>query len=153
MAGKMNKELIISPRSVRVREELAEAAAWNSYAAELRQVLRAAIDKIGAGCLEVDELLVSEPLPDRYLGLHNGARVRFSQVIDLVEGMAAGRGPYCQLSSPGRLQIESGWDGAIHLYTTKAVAADLTGSHARTRFSSGATQLLSPQLSRDLSML
>ncbi|MFF8189986.1 hypothetical protein ACF05L_03680 [Streptomyces bobili] len=127
----MSKELIISPRSERVREELADAGAWSSYAAELRQVLGAVIEMSGVDFLEVGELLVSEPLPDRHLGLYNGAEVPFPQAIDLVEGMAAGRGPYCQLSAPGRLQIESGWDGAVHLYTTRAVAADLAGLHGQ----------------------
>ncbi|WP_330456087.1 hypothetical protein OIB37_03920 [Streptomyces sp. NBC_00820] len=123
----MSKELVISPRSERVREELADAAAWGSYAAELRQVLGMAIEKSGADLLEVGELLVSEPLSDRYPGVRNGAEVPPPQAIDLVEGMAAGRGPYCRLSTSGRLQIESGWDGAVHLYTTRAVAADLAG--------------------------
>ncbi|MFF3687493.1 hypothetical protein [Streptomyces sp. NPDC002187] len=127
----MNKELIISPRSERVREELADAAAWSSYAAELRHVLGAAIEKSGADFLEVGELLVSEPVPDEYLGVFNGAEVQTPHAIDLVEGMAAGRGPYCRLSTPGRLQIESGWDGSVHLYTTPAVAADLAGFHGQ----------------------
>jgi len=131
MAGEMSKELIISPRSERVREELADTGAWSSYAATLRQVLGAVIAKSGIDFLEVGELLVSEPLPDRHLGLRNGAEVQLPQAIDLVEGMAAGRGPYCQLSIPGRLQIESGWDGAIHLYTTRAVAADLASLHCQ----------------------
>ena len=127
MVGEMSRELIISPRGERVREDLAGASAWSAYAAELRQVLEAAIAKSGVDVLEVGELLVSERLPDRYLGIRNGAKVEIAQAIDLVEGMVAGRGPYCQLSSPGRLQIESGWDGAVHLYTTRAVAADLAG--------------------------
>ncbi len=125
MAGEMSKELIISPRSERVREGLADADAWSSYAAALRQVLTAVIAKSGIDFLEVGELLVNDPLPDRHRGLRNGAEVQFPQAIDLVEGMAAGRGPYCQLSIPERLQIESGWDGAVHLYLTRAVAADL----------------------------
>jgi hypothetical protein len=57
MAGEMTKELIISPRSERVREELADAAAWGSYASELRQVLGSVIEKGGADFLEVGELL------------------------------------------------------------------------------------------------
>ncbi|MDX3578237.1 hypothetical protein [Streptomyces sp. FL07-04A] len=127
----MSKELILSPRSERVREELADAGAWGSYASELRQVLGAAIEKSGVGFLEVGELLVSEPLSDRHLGLYNGAEVQSPQAIDLVKGMAAGRWPYCQLSIRGRLQIESGWDGAVHIYTTRAVAADLAGIHCQ----------------------
>ncbi|MEU9578335.1 hypothetical protein [Streptomyces chilikensis] len=129
MAGEIGKELIISPRSERVRVELAEAAAWSAYAAELREVLGAAIEKSGADLLEVGGLLVSEPLPEEHRGLRNGAEVRPPQAMGLAEGMAAGRGPYCQLTAPGRLQIESGWDGAVHLFTTPAVAADLAGLH------------------------
>ncbi|MFD3699678.1 hypothetical protein ACFWUZ_26725 [Streptomyces sp. NPDC058646] len=116
----MSKELIVSPRSERVREELAEAAAWSAYAAELRKVLGAAMEKSGADLLEVGGLLVSEPLPEEHRGLRNGAEVRPLQAIGLAEGMAAGHGPYCQLAAPGRLQIESGWDGAVHLFTTSA---------------------------------
>lgn len=131
MAGEMSKELIISPSSERVREELADATAWSSYATELRKVLGAVIEKSGVEFLEVGELLVSEPLPDRNLDLRNGAQVQLPKAIDLVEGMAAGHGPYCQLSISGQLQIESGWDGAVHLYTTRAVAADLAGLHCQ----------------------
>ncbi|MET9591978.1 hypothetical protein ABZY45_13535 [Streptomyces sp. NPDC006516] len=123
----MSKELIISPRSERVRVELAEAAAWSAYAAGLREVLGAAIEKSGAELLEVGGLLVNEPLPEEHRGLRNGAEVRPLQAIGLAEGMAAGRGPYCQLAAPGRLRIESGWDGAVHLCTTPAVADDLAG--------------------------
>lgn len=129
MAEEVGKELILSPRSERVREELADAPDWSAYAAELREVLEAVIAKSDAGLLEVDGLLVSEPLPEEHRGLRNGARVRPPQAIRLAEGMAAGHGPYCQLTAPGRLQIESGWEGALHLYTTPAVAADLAGLH------------------------
>ncbi|WP_266928040.1 hypothetical protein [Streptomyces sp. NBC_00654] len=125
----MSKEVIISPRSEHVREELAEAAAWSAYAAELREVLGAAIEKSGADLLEVGGLLVSEPLPEEHRSLRNGAEVRPPQAIGLAEGMAAGRGPYCQLAAPGKLQIEPGWDGAVHLFTTAAVATDLAGRH------------------------
>jgi hypothetical protein len=86
----MSKELIISPRSEHVREELAEAAAWSAYAAELREVLGAAMEKSGADLLEVGELLVSEPLLGERRGLRNGAEVRPAQAIGLAEGMAAG---------------------------------------------------------------
>ncbi|MFK0249383.1 hypothetical protein ACIQUM_32190 [Amycolatopsis azurea] len=126
MAGEITDEVIISPRSERVREELADADSWISYAAELRQVLEETIQKTGADFLEVGELLVSEPLPGKHLGLRNGAKVELPQAMDLVEGMVAGHGPYGQLSIPGRLQIESGWDGAIHVYTTRSAADDLT---------------------------
>ncbi|MCX0273022.1 hypothetical protein NLM24_20400 [Nocardia zapadnayensis] len=120
----MSKELIISPRSESVRERLAAAADWSSYAAELRRVLEAVIEKSGADFLEVGGLLVHEPLPEGQRGLANGAVVRPPQAIGLAEAMTAGRGPYCQLTASGRLQIESGWDGAVHVYTTPEVAAD-----------------------------
>lgn len=131
MAGEVSKELVISPRSESVREELADAAAWSAYAAELRQVLAAAIVKSGADLLEVGDLLVSEPLPEEHLGLRNGAEVRPAQAIGLAEAMAAGHGPYCRLTARGRLQIESGWDGAVHVCTTREVAADLAGLQGR----------------------
>jgi hypothetical protein len=131
MAEEVNKELIISPRSERVREALADADSWSSYAAELCQVIGAAIGKSGADFLMVGDLLVSEPLSDCHLGLRNGVEVRSPQAIELVEGMAAGRGPYCRLAAPGRLEIESGWDGSIHLYTTRTVIADLSGIHGQ----------------------
>ncbi|MFI6300897.1 hypothetical protein ACIBCH_03400 [Amycolatopsis thailandensis] len=125
----MSKEVIISPRGERVREELADADAWGSYAAELRRLLGVVIKKSGADFLEVGELSVYEPLPDRHIGLRNGSKVEFRQALDLVEGMAAGNGPYCRLSVPGRLQVEPGWDGAIHVYTTRSAAADLMRAH------------------------
>ncbi|MEV1113843.1 hypothetical protein AB0I91_02145 [Actinosynnema sp. NPDC049800] len=131
MAEGLSKELIISPRGERLREELADAAGWSSYAAELRQVLGVVVERSGADVLEVGELLVAEPLPVEYLGLRNGAKVETSPAVHLVEEMVAGCGPYCQLVAPGRLQIESGWDGAVHLYTTRAVAADLAGLHGQ----------------------
>ncbi|MFE1437341.1 hypothetical protein [Streptomyces sp. NPDC058739] len=127
MAGEVTKELIISPRSQSVREELADAPAWSAYAAELRQVLAASVERSGTELLEVGDLLVSEPLPGEYLGLRNGVQVRPQQAIGLAEAMAAGHGPYCRLTAPGRLQIESGWDGAVHVYTTREVAAGLAG--------------------------
>ncbi len=145
MAGEMSKELIISPRSERVCEQLAEAVDWSAYAADLREVLTAAIEKSGADVLEVGGLLVSEPLPAEHRGLRNGAEVRPPQAMDLAVGMAAGRGPYCQLTAPGRLQIESGWDGALHLFTTPAVAADLAGFHGESvtfRWQDAAPELL-----------
>ncbi|MET8746700.1 hypothetical protein [Streptomyces sp. NPDC004728] len=92
-------------------------------------MLGAAVEKSGADLLEVDGKLVSEPLPEEHRGLRNGAEVLPLQAIGLAEGMAAGRGPYRQLAAPGRLQIESGWDGAVHLYTTPAVSVDLAIFH------------------------
>lgn len=78
-------------------------------------MLGAAIEKSGADLLEVGGLLVSEPLLEEHRGLRNGAEVRPPQATGFAEGMAAGHGPYCQLAAPGRLQIESGRDGAVHL--------------------------------------
>lgn len=131
MVGEMSKELIISPRSELLREELAEADAWSSYAAELREVLGEAIAKCDVDALGIDGLMVNEPMSDMHIGLYNGAEVRLPQAMDLVEGMVGGRGPYCQLSVPGWLQIESGWDGAVHLFTTPALAAELARLRCR----------------------
>ncbi|MGW5000673.1 hypothetical protein ACWEP8_23685 [Streptomyces hydrogenans] len=129
MAGAASRELIISPRDERVREKLAEAGAWSAYATELRTALGVAIEKSGADVLEVTGLLLSEPLSEELRGLRNGARVDPVQAIALAEGMAAGRGPYCRLDAPGRLQIESGWDGALHLFTPPVVADGLAQLH------------------------
>lgn len=131
MAGKVTTELIISPRSESVRAELADAPDWRVYAAELRMVLGMVIEKSDVGSLEVDDLLVALPLPDGCSSLRNGVEIPPLEAIDLVEGMVAGRGPYCRLSMPGRLHIESGWDGAVHLFVMPAVAADLVELHGR----------------------
>lgn len=131
MDSEIVKELIISPRGDRVREDLEDAAGWGSYATALRQALGAVFARSGVDLLEVGGLLVNEPLPDRHTGLRNGGNVRLAQAIDIVEGMAAGRGPYCQLSVAGRLQIESGWDGAVHIYMTRSDAADLASLQCR----------------------
>jgi hypothetical protein len=44
-----------------------QVPAWSLYAAELRQVFRAVIEKSGVGFLGFGGLLVSEPPPDRHL--------------------------------------------------------------------------------------
>ncbi|WP_405894596.1 hypothetical protein OG272_22260 [Streptomyces sp. NBC_00104] len=121
------RELVLSPHTESVRSELADARHWSAYAAELRGILAIVIQQSEADALEVGELLVNRPLPGRYANLRNGVDVSPSQAVDLVEGMAAGRGPYCRLSLPGRLHIVSGWEGAVHLHTTPQVATELTG--------------------------
>ncbi|MBO0918262.1 hypothetical protein [Streptomyces laculatispora] len=127
MAGEVNTELIISPSSQSVRDDLADASGWSAYAAELRMAVRTVIEKSGADSLEVGELLVGRPLPDEYSALRNGVKVGSAEAVGLVEAMVSGSGPYCRLSFPGRLQIESGWDGAVHLYVTSRTATDLAG--------------------------
>ncbi|MFI7295235.1 hypothetical protein [Streptomyces sp. NPDC050121] len=127
MSTELSTELVLGPRSESVRDELAEASDWSAYAAELRRALATVIEKSDVDFLEVGELLVSQPLPGRYASLRNGVDVPPSEAIDLVEGMVAGRGPYCRLSMSGRLLIESGWDGAVHLYVTPAVTTELAG--------------------------
>lgn len=131
MIDEMGGELIIGPRDVHVREELAGADGWSSYATELRKLIGLVIDKVGARFLEVSELLVNEPLAGELIGLRNGAKFHFSKAIDLVERMASGLGPYCRISVPGKLVIESGWDGAIHVYMTRSMSADLAGFHCQ----------------------
>lgn len=123
------EELILSPHTESVRSELADSRGWSAYAAELRRILAIVIEQSDADFLEVGELLVSRPLPARYSELRNGADVSPSEAIHLVERMAAGIGPYCQLSVPGRLHIVSGWEGAVHLLTTPQVATELAGLH------------------------
>ncbi|MFB8442545.1 hypothetical protein ACFC7A_26200 [Streptomyces niveus] len=121
----MSIELIISPRGENVRAQLADAPAWSAYVTELRRVLLMAIEKSDVAFLEVGELLVSEPLPARFSHLRNGLEVRPVDAVDLVEEMVAGRGPYCRLLMPGRLHVEPGWDGAVHIYVRPSVAVDL----------------------------
>jgi hypothetical protein len=123
MPDEVTKEPVVAPRGESVRRRLAEAPGWSAYAATLREVLGAAISGSGAEFLEVEWLFVGEPLPEEHRGLHTGATVRPPQAMRLAEGMAAGEGPYCHLAAAGRLRIEPGWDGALHLFTTPAVAA------------------------------
>lgn len=127
MSTGLSTELVLGPHSESVRNELADAPAWSAYAAELRRALGTVIEKSDVDFLEVGELLVSRPLPERYSTLRNGVAVPPSEAIDLVEAMVAGSGPYCRLSMSGRLLIESGWDGAVHLYVTPAVTTELAG--------------------------
>ncbi|WP_149825066.1 hypothetical protein [Streptomyces tailanensis] len=123
----MRKELVLSPHTESVRAELTDSQGWGVYAAELRRILAIVIERSDADSLEVGDLLVSRPLPGIYAQLRNGADVSPSEAIDLVEGMAAGSGPYCRLSVPGRLHIVSGWEGAVHLHTTPQMATVLAG--------------------------
>ena len=123
----MTAELVVSPSGQQMHASLAEAPAWRAYAMDLRRLLNVVIEECGADRLEVSELLVSEPLPDRYRTLRNGMQASPAEAIDLAERMAAGIGPYCRLITPGRLGVESGWDGAIHLSIDPAVANSLTG--------------------------
>ncbi|MFF1713122.1 hypothetical protein [Streptomyces sp. NPDC058268] len=123
----MTAELVVSPSDEQVRASLAEAPAWSAYAVDLRNLINVVIEECGASPLEVSELLVSQPLPDRYWRLRNGMQASPAEAIDLAEQMAAGFGPYCRLVTPGRLLIESGWDGAIHLAMEQAIANSLTG--------------------------
>jgi len=118
-------ELIVRPRPDR------------SYPALMRQVLEAAI---GGTVLEVDWLLVNEPLPDRHRNLRLGAKVPLPQALDLAGGMATGRGPYCRLSAPDRLRIEPGW--AARSISTRPGRPPLAwpDSLVRKRFSTGVTR-------------
>lgn len=130
MDSEMTTEIVVSPRHESVRADLAEARGWSAYASELRSVLEVVIDTSGVGTLEVGELLVSQPLPDRHSRLRNGLEINPAEAMDLVVGMAAGCGPYCRLTGAGRLRIESGWDGAVHLSVTSNVANELVGLRA-----------------------
>ncbi|GGV35117.1 hypothetical protein [Streptomyces griseoflavus] len=123
----MTAELVVSPSDRQVRASLADAPAWNAYAVDLRRFLDVVIEACGADRLEVSELLVSQPLPDRYRTLRNGMQAGPAEAMDLAERMAAGLGPYCRLVAPGRLRVESGWDGALHLTMDPAVARALNG--------------------------
>ncbi|WOX22334.1 hypothetical protein [Streptomyces solicathayae] len=123
----MKTELVACPRADAVRSDLTEAPGWDAYAAELRRLLAVLTEASGAGRLEVEELIVSRPLPDRFAELRNGSRVDPAEAAELLVGMAAGEGPYCRLIGAGRLRIESGWDGAMHFYVTSETAEELAG--------------------------
>ncbi|MFE5038135.1 hypothetical protein [Streptomyces sp. NPDC056683] len=125
----MSTEVVVSPFSELVRAELADAPDWSAYASELGGILETVIERSAADLLEVSELLVNQPLPDRYSGLRNGVGVPPAEAIDLVLRMVAGDGPYCRLSATGRLHIQSGWDGAVHLWVTPEVSGGLVGFH------------------------
>ncbi|CAM5560096.1 hypothetical protein SAVIM338S_04623 [Streptomyces avidinii] len=129
MAEEMSVELIISPSQESVRDDLAEAPGWSSYAAELRNILRLVIEASNAEALEIGELLVSRPLPDIHSQLHNGSEISPAEAVELVVAMVSGEGPYCRLSREPQLRIGSGWDGAVHAYVTSEVADHLMGSH------------------------
>lgn len=131
MGREVTVELIVSPRAECVRSQLSEAPRWNSYVLELSRVFGTVIEASGVDTLEVGELLVSEPLADRHLGLRNGLEANLAEALDLVVGMASGHGPYCRLTSQGRLRVEAGWDGAVHFYVTPKIADDVVRFHGR----------------------
>lgn len=122
-------ELVVGPRDENVRDALDEAEGWDAYAAELRGVLGAVIEAGGVGTLEVGELFVGQPLPDELSALRNGLEISPREAVDLAVGMAAGRGPYCQLTSTDQLRIESGWNGFVHLLMTPEMAHRMAGLH------------------------
>ncbi|MEU5103860.1 hypothetical protein AB0H07_16450 [Streptomyces sp. NPDC021354] len=122
-------ELVAGPRDENVRDALDEAEGWGSYAAELRGVLGAVIEASGADTLEVSELFVGQPLPDELSALRNGLEISPREAVDLAVGMAAGRGPYCRLTSTDQLRIESGWNGFVHLLMTPEMAGRMAGLH------------------------
>lgn len=127
LGTELGTELILSPRSQGVRDDLTDAPGWPAYVTELRAAVAAVIEACDVDALEVGELLVGLPLPSRYADLRNGVEVGPAEAVDLVEAMVAGHGPYCRLARPERLQIESGWDGAVHLYVASAAASELPG--------------------------
>lgn len=120
-------ELVVGPVAEGVRSDLAESPGWAAYAAGLRSVLEAVFAATGVAGLEVSQLLVDRPLQKRLAGLRNGSAVDAPEAVELAVGMAAGDGPYCRLSVPDRLRLESGWDGSVHLYLTPEGAAGLSG--------------------------
>ncbi|GAA3447995.1 hypothetical protein Pve01_63640 [Planomonospora venezuelensis] len=94
-------------------------------------MLERVITASGVDVLEVGDLIVNQPLPEKYSRLRNGLEIETAEAVDLAVGMAVGDGPYCRLSKEGRLRVETGWDGNMHLYMTSRLANDLTGLHGR----------------------
>jgi hypothetical protein len=123
----MNTELVASPRIDDACSVTTVTREWHTYAVEIRRLLTTVIEVSGAGQLEVEELVVSRPLPVQFAELRNGSRVESTGAGDLVVGMAVGEGPYCRLIDGGRLRIESGWDGAVHFFLASEAAEELTG--------------------------
>lgn len=121
-------EICVSPSEKRAREHLAKAPTWSQYAAELQKFLHTAMKACGLRVFEVSELLVDEPLRDPYRSLRNGSKISPDEVVDLVERMVSGDGPYCRLIAPGGFYIQSGWDGAVHLSMDSTIADGMAGS-------------------------
>ncbi|MFI9644269.1 hypothetical protein ACIG87_30170 [Micromonospora sp. NPDC051925] len=119
-------ELVLSPRDEAVQSGLSDAPGWSAFVTQLRDTLREVMVANRVDSLEVDELLVSQPLPDRYSCLRNGVKVDPGKAIDLIVGMVDGHGPYCRLSSDEGLHVDAGWDGAMHLSMTQEAARSLT---------------------------
>lgn len=127
MGGEVTAELTVSPRDETVREELSDAPGWNAYSTELRELVEGVIEASGVDILEVDELLVNEPLPEQYSGLRNGSEIGPAEAVGLLLRMVAGDGPYCRLAKGSRLSIQAGWDGTVYLYMAPETGEDLTG--------------------------
>jgi hypothetical protein len=117
MDGEMTmSELVVSPNDAHVISGLGDAADWSAYAFDLATILNQAIETSQAKFLEVSNLIVDRPLPDRYANFRDGYVLEPDAAIEIVIEMAAGRGPYLSLSGANRLRIESGWDGAVHIF-------------------------------------
>ncbi len=115
--------MILSPRDETVEDGLTTAQGWPAYAQALRGTLRRSLDAGGIRELEISGLMVSTPPSGPDSTLRNGQQITAARAAELAIGMAGGDGPYCMLSHPGKLQIVSGWDGAIHLLLTAEAAA------------------------------
>ncbi|MFI9644392.1 hypothetical protein ACIG87_30825 [Micromonospora sp. NPDC051925] len=126
MGDETTVELVLSPRDEAVQSGLSDAPGWSAFVTQLRDTLREVMVANRVDSLEVDELLVSQPLPDRYSHLRNGVQVGPGKAIDLIVGMVDGRGPYCRLSNAEGLRVDVGWDGAMHLSMTQEAARSLT---------------------------
>ncbi|MGC4807020.1 hypothetical protein [Micromonospora sp. DT233] len=122
----MIAELVLSPQDEAVRSGLSDAPGWAAFVTELEGALREAMAANRVDSLEIDELFVSRPLPERYSGLRNGVRVDQDQAVDLIVRMVGGDGPYCRLSSADGFRVDAGWDGATHLSMTQEAAERLT---------------------------
>ncbi|MFI9642429.1 hypothetical protein ACIG87_20600 [Micromonospora sp. NPDC051925] len=137
MGDEVTVELVLSPRDEAVQSGLSDAPGWGVFVTHLRDALGQVIAANRVESLEIDELLVSQPLPDRYSYLRNGVQVDPEKAIDLIVGMVDGRGPYCRLSNAEGLRAEAGWDGAMHLSMPQETARnlpDLAGRHLRAQW-------------------
>lgn len=115
MGREVTVELVIAPAAAEVAADLGDAAGWSAYEQALRAVLTELLDGAGTEALTVDNLIINEPLPERFARLRPGASIDVPEALDLAVGMVIGDGPYCTIQAPGGFELASGWDGAVHV--------------------------------------
>ncbi|MGC4943973.1 hypothetical protein [Kribbella sp. DT2] len=113
-------EFLLLPRAEELRSDLNESLKWNSYINELQDLIQEILKDSEISRLEVVDLQVNDPLPDRFVGLRNGSSLPVSDALDLIVGMAAGDGPYCVLVGGAVFRLVAAWDGAVQVHVGPA---------------------------------